>query len=106
MTAANEPRWARRSGFAVVATGCDADFGADDLVHQLVLIGDPSGPVTGDVVLQRSRFPQALVAVASDVDKQRVDALEDLAVLCLDPARHPGGKVARHLGPADDSMAS
>ena len=61
----------------VVAAGGNTNFLADEFVYQAVLVGDASGPVAGEVVLERLRFTDALVAVALDVSKERIDPLED-----------------------------
>ena len=58
----------------VVAAGGDPDLVAGDLVDEAVLVGDSSGPVAGEVVLERLRFTDAFVAVALDVSKERIDA--------------------------------
>ena len=50
----------------VVAAGGNTNFLADDFVYQAVLVGDASGPVAGEVVLERLRLADALVAVSLD----------------------------------------
>src|SRR5687767_4804636 len=50
-----------------------------------MLVGDAPGPISGEVVLERLRLPDAFVAVALDLDQQGVDAFRDLAVLCSPP---------------------
>jgi hypothetical protein len=53
----------------------------DELVDQPVLVRDAAGPVAVDAVLERLRFSNAFVAVAGNVLDERVDPLEDPAVL-------------------------
>src|SRR5215208_5837092 len=69
----------------VVPAGGDPDLLVHQLVHEAVLISDAPGPVAGEVVLQRLRLTDALIAVALDVRQQQVDPLEDSAVLGLPP---------------------
>src|SRR5580698_4614569 len=70
-----------RLAFVVVPAGGDADFVVGDLVHQAVLVGDATGPVALEAVLEGLGFADSLVAVALDVLDELVDPLEDLAVL-------------------------
>ena len=65
------------------------------ILYKPVLVGDPSGPVAGEVVLERLGLADAFVAGALDVDQQGVDSLEDFAILGLRPevvcsCRRPG----------------
>src|SRR3712207_3469974 len=75
----------RASAAVVVAAGGDADLVLDDLVHEAVLVGDAARPVALEAVLERLRLADPLVAVAGDVLQERVDPLQDLAVLGLPP---------------------
>src|SRR5690625_1745334 len=69
----------------VVPAGRNADLVIGQLVHEPVFIGDAAGPVPLEAVPHRCCVLQSLVAVASYVLDQRVDALEDLTVLILPP---------------------
>lgn len=69
----------------VVAARGDTDLVVADLIHQTVLVGDPTGPVAVEAMLEGFRFADAFVAVTLDVFAHCVDPLEDLAVLGLPP---------------------
>lgn len=68
-----------------VAAGGYPDLVAHDAVHEAVLVGDPSGPVALEGVAQGLGLTDALVAVAGHLMDERIDALQDLAVLHLPP---------------------
>jgi hypothetical protein len=65
----------------VVPARSDPDLVLGDLVDEAVLVGDPTGPVAVKPVLERFGLPDPQGVVALDVLDERVDALEDLAVL-------------------------
>ena len=67
----------------MVAAGGDSDFGVGDFVDESVLVGDASGPVSGEVVFEGFGFADSFIAVAGDVLQEQVDAFEDLAALLL-----------------------
>lgn len=69
----------------MITPGRDADFGVGDLVDQPALICDVTRPIAREVVLERLRLADALIAVADGVLEEHVDALVNLPVVCLPP---------------------
>src|SRR3984957_255861 len=86
------------STLVVVAAGGEANLVVCDLVHEAVLVGDATGPIPLEAVLERPGLADPLVAVALDIGDELVDPLEDLAVLGLPPhVVRPGGLVPDEL---------
>lgn len=75
----------RTSAPVAVAAGGDPDLVFGDLVDEPMFLGNPSKPVTREVVLQRLRLANAFIAVANHVLDQLVDPFENPAVLSLPP---------------------
>ena len=69
----------------VVTAGSDPDLTFSDLVDEPMFDGDPSRPVTREVMLERLRLANAFIAVAEYVLDQLVDAFENPPVLGLPP---------------------
>jgi hypothetical protein len=85
-TLVGHPDGFRTSAPVVVAAGSDADLVAfGDLVDEPMFLGDPSRPVTREVVLERLRLADAFIAVADHVLDQLVDPSENPPVLGLPP---------------------
>ena len=83
----------------MVAAGGDSDFGVGDFVDESVLVGDASGPISGEVVFEGFGFADPFVAVAGDVLQEQVDAFEDLAALLL-----PSGVVLPGVVVSNESL--
>ena len=60
----------------VVAAGSDPDLAFGDLVDEPMFVGDPSRPVTREVVLERFRLADAFIAVTDHILDQLVDPFE------------------------------
>lgn len=69
----------------MVSAGGYANLVLSDLVNEAVLVGDAARPVALEAVFERLGLADPFIAVALDIRDQRVDALEDLAVLGLPP---------------------
>jgi len=69
----------------VVATTGNAHLVVDDLVHQAMLVGDASGPVARQPMLEGLGLADSLIAVTCYVLDEQVDALERPAVFGLPP---------------------
>jgi hypothetical protein len=73
------------SAAVVVAASSDPDLAFGDLVDESMFVGDPSRPVTREVVLERFRLADAFIAVAHNVLDQLFDPFEKPPVLGLPP---------------------